>query len=93
MNDIVDELRFGNQHKEHSYLLRCYKRKIGTWLAAIYNGGMGGVKQMDIQKESNYYDLLLTEETSRYVFEFGAKRNYEKPTEKIWVLFSRSRIV
>lgn len=47
------------------------KAKFGSWTlaAASYNGGMTGVnKQIDIQKVSNYYDLLLTEETSRYVF-------------------------
>lgn len=53
-----------------SYFLSA-KRKFGSWTlaAASYNGGMTGVnKQMDIQKVTNYYDLLLTEETSRYVF-------------------------
>ena len=72
VNDIVDE-RYNLEKSTEgacSYLLRA-KEKFGTWTlaAASYNGGMGGVnKQMDIQKESNYYDLLLTEETSRYVF-------------------------
>ncbi|HEX9150536.1 MAG TPA: lytic transglycosylase domain-containing protein, partial [Flavobacterium sp.] len=53
-----------------SYFLSA-KGKFGSWTlaAASYNGGMSGVnKQIDIQKVSNYYDLLLTEETSRYVF-------------------------
>lgn len=53
-----------------SYFLSA-KGKFGSWTlaAASYNGGMTGVnKQIDIQKVTNYYDLLLTEETSRYVF-------------------------
>ena len=53
-----------------SYLLNA-KAKLGSWTlaAASYNGGMAGVnKQIVIQKVSNYYDLLLTEETYRYVF-------------------------
>lgn len=72
VNDIVDE-RYSLEKSTAaacSYLLSA-KAKFGSWTlaAASYNGGMGGVnKQMDIQNETNYYDLLLTEETSRYVF-------------------------
>ena len=37
--------------------------------AASYNNGFSGLsEQVDIQKESNYYDLLLNEETARYIF-------------------------
>lgn len=40
-----------------------------TLVAASYNRGMGGVQAaMDKQKVNNYYDLLLTEETARYVY-------------------------
>ncbi len=47
------------------------KQRFGSWTlaAASYNGGLTGVtKQIEIQKVTNYYDLLLTDETSRYVF-------------------------
>lgn len=47
------------------------KNKMGSWTlaAASYNGGLAGVnRQITSQGESNYYDLLLTEETHRYVF-------------------------
>lgn len=47
------------------------KAKLGSWTlaAASFNGGIAGIqKQIDFQKVNNYYDLLLTEETSRYVF-------------------------
>lgn len=47
------------------------KAKFGSWTlaAASYNGGMAGIqKQIELQKVTNYYDLLLVEETSRYVF-------------------------
>ena len=57
------------------------KAKFGSWTlaAASYNGGMTGVnKQIDIQKVSNYYDLLLTEETSRYVFRILALKEIMK---------------
>jgi hypothetical protein len=45
--------------------------KYGNWTlaAASYNGGRNGIDdQIEIQKVKNYYDLLLSEETARYVF-------------------------
>ena len=52
------------------YFNEAYKQfKNWTLVVASYNRGMGGVQtQMETQKVNNYYDLLLTEETSRYVF-------------------------
>ncbi len=58
------------------YLKAAYK-KHGSWAlaAASYNLGMGGVnKQITRQKKEDYYDLLLTEETSRYVFRILAMK-------------------
>lgn len=52
------------------YLLYA-KEKFGNWTlaAASYNGGIAGVqRQLDRQGVSSYYDVLLTEETARYVF-------------------------
>lgn len=61
------------------------KKKLGSWTlaAASYNRGMTGVNnQLEIQKVSNYYDLLLTEETSRYVFRILAlKEIMENPVK------------
>ena len=51
--------------------LRKYKDKFGNWTlaAAAYNAGAGGVnKQLTLQKADNYYDLLLGQETGRYIF-------------------------
>jgi hypothetical protein len=45
--------------------------KYGTWTlaAASYNGGRNAIDdQIEIQKENNYYNLLLSEETARYIF-------------------------
>lgn len=40
-----------------------------TLVAASYNRGMGGIQtQIDKQKVDNYYDLSLTQETSRYIY-------------------------
>ncbi|MBS0010569.1 MAG: lytic transglycosylase domain-containing protein [Bacteroidales bacterium] len=52
------------------YFLKSY-RKYGSWtmVAASYNRGSRGVDQLiDIQGQNDYYDLLLPEETSRYLF-------------------------
>lgn len=56
------------------YLLDAYK-KYGSWtlVAASYNGGMAGIqRQLTRQKTEDYYDLLLVEETQRYVFRIAA---------------------
>lgn len=52
------------------YFLRSYA-KYSNWTlaAASYNGGRNGIDdQIEIQHEKNYYDLLLSEETARYIF-------------------------
>ena len=52
------------------YLKKGYE-KFGNWTnaAASYNRGMGGLQRaLDNQEVDSYYDLLLNEETSRYVF-------------------------
>lgn len=51
--------------------------------AASYNGGMNGItKKIEEQKVSNYYDLGLTEETSRYVFRILALKEIMKQPAK-----------
>ncbi|MCK5824511.1 MAG: lytic transglycosylase domain-containing protein [Ichthyobacteriaceae bacterium] len=59
------------------YLLSA-KKKFGSWTlaAASYNMGKSGVqRQLDRQKVSNYYDLLLNTETGRYVYRIIAVKN------------------
>jgi hypothetical protein len=61
------------------------KQKFGSWTlaAASYNGGITGVnKQIEIQKVTNYYDLLLNDETSRYVFRILSLKEIMKNPEK-----------
>lgn len=53
-----------------SYLKAAYK-KFGSWTAAAasYNCGQGGYdSQARFQRSRNYYDLMLPEETNRYIF-------------------------
>jgi hypothetical protein len=76
INDNVDE----RYHLEKATQVACdylnkWKERFGTWTltAAAYNAGPGGIqKYMGIQKADNYYDLLLGEETGRYVFRIMA---------------------
>lgn len=85
VNESVDE----RYHLEKSTEAACQyllgaKARFGSWTmaAASYNGGMSGVnKQIEFQKETNYYDLLLTEETSRYVFRILALKEILKNPE------------
>jgi len=61
------------------------KEKFGSWTlaAASYNGGMNGIsKKMEEQQVDNYYDLLLTEETSRYVFRILALKEIMSKSQK-----------
>ena len=56
------------------YLLKS-KEELGSWTlaAAAYNAGNAGIsKRLRGQSVSNYYDLLLGEETGRYVFRIVA---------------------
>lgn len=82
VNDNIDQ-RYDLEKSTQaacSYFLSA-KEKFGSWTlaAASYNGGMTGVsKQIAIQKVSSYYDLLLTEETSRYVFRIIALKEIMK---------------
>ena len=86
INDVVDERYHLEKSTEAAckYLLDA-KNKFGSWTlaAASYNGGVGGVnKQITFQGVTDYYDLLLTEETSRYVFRILAlKEIMQNPTK------------
>jgi membrane-bound lytic murein transglycosylase D len=82
VNDEVDE----RYHLEKSTRAACNylldaKSRLGSWTmaAASYNGGLAGVnKQVAIQGVDNYYDLLLTDETHRYVFRILALKEILK---------------
>lgn len=86
VNDFVDERYHLEKSTEAAckYLLTA-KNKFGSWTmaAASYNGGMNGVnKKIEEQQVTNYYDLALTEETSRYVFRILALKEIMKNPAK-----------
>jgi hypothetical protein len=56
------------------YLLKA-KQRFGSWTlaAASYNAGMNGISsELERQSVDNYYDMLLGQETGRYVFRIVA---------------------
>lgn len=76
INSEVDE-RYHIEKATHvacEYIKDAYK-KFGNWtmVAAAYNRGMNGIdRQIDRQEEQDYYDLLITTETARYVYRIVA---------------------
>lgn len=76
VNDNVDE----RYHLEKATEVACdyildAKRQLGSWTlaAASYNAGVYGIKKrLKEQKVADYYDLLLGEETGRYIFRITA---------------------
>ncbi|MGR7811912.1 lytic transglycosylase domain-containing protein [Lacinutrix undariae] len=76
VNDNVDE-RYNLEKSTEvacQYLLRA-KKELGTWTlaAAAYNAGNAGVsRRLKEQGVTGYYDLLLGEETGRYMFRIVA---------------------
>ena len=72
VNNEVDE----RYHLEKATRAACkyfnkHHTSYGNWtiVAAAYNAGKNGInKQIKRQKENNYYNLLLGEETGRYLF-------------------------
>lgn len=82
VSETVDERYHLEKSTEAAcrYLLDA-KRRFGNWTlaAASYNGGVTGVnRQIEFQKVTNYYDLLLTDETARYVFRILALKEIMK---------------
>jgi hypothetical protein len=76
VNSLVDE-RYHIEKATRAacdYLLDSYE-KFGSWtlVAASYNRGRSGIqKQLTRQKATDYYDLLITTETARYVYRIAA---------------------
>jgi hypothetical protein len=67
-----------------NYLNDSYRRyRNWTMVAASYNAGMNGMdRQIEIQDSRNYYDLLLNEETGRYIFRILALKLVMSNPEK-----------
>ena len=65
--------------------LKKSKDRFGSWTmaAASYNAGVAGMnRQIGRQNQTDYYDLLLNDETSRYVFRILALKEIMTNPEK-----------
>ena len=86
IDDEVDE----RYHIEKATAVACEyikdaHEKFGNWtmVAAAYNRGMNGVqREIDRQQEEDYYDLLITTETARYVYRIVALKLILENPEK-----------
>ncbi|MCM4160381.1 lytic transglycosylase domain-containing protein [Antarcticibacterium flavum] len=86
INSNVDE----RYHIEKSTRVACEyflksREQFGSWTmaAAAYNAGNAGIsRQLTRQDVSDYYDLLLGEETGRYVFRILAVKEIMKDPKK-----------
>ena len=76
INDNVDErYHLAKATEVACKYLKDAKERFGSWTlaAAAYNAGNAGIsKQLEKQDVKDYYDLLLGEETGRYVFRIVA---------------------
>lgn len=93
VNENVDE-RYNLEKSTEvacKYLLKS-KNSLGSWTlaAAAYNAGNSGIsKRLEEQQVSNYYDLLLGEETGRYLFRIIALKEILKNPEKYGYNFTK----
>jgi membrane-bound lytic murein transglycosylase D len=72
INEVVDE-RYDVEKSTQfacNYFRKSYE-KYGNWTlaAASYNGGRAAIdEQIEVQQQADYYNLLLAEETARFIF-------------------------
>ncbi len=96
VNDEVDE----RYNVEKSTVVACKyfqdafdKFKSWTLAAAAYNMGMTGIqRQIDRQRLHNYYNLLLGDETSRYVARILAMKEVLTNQEKYGFFISKEQL-
>ena len=94
VNSNVDE----RYHVEKSTRVACQylkkaKNKFGNWTlaAAAFNRGVYGIeKELVRQKVKSYYDLLLNDETRRYVFRILAVKIIMSNPKKYGYIFEQS---
>ncbi len=72
--------------------LKAAKERFGNWTltAAAYNAGNRGISsKMETQKVDSYYDLLLGDETERYILRIVAVKEILSNPEKYGYIFEK----
>ncbi len=96
INTNVDE-RYDfekSTHVAYQYILKA-KEKFGNWTlaAAAYNAGVNGIsKRLEDQNVTGYYDLLLGEETGRYLFRIVALKEIFSAPKKYGFNFDKTHL-
>jgi len=96
INTNVDE-RYDFEKSTHvacQYILKA-KEKFGNWTlaAAAYNAGVNGIsKRLEDQNVTGYYDLLLGEETGRYLFRIVALKEIFLAPKKYGFNFDKTHL-
>lgn len=94
VNNYVDE-RYHIQKSTDAackYLKKAYEQ-LGSWTAAAasYNCGMGAYSgQAGFQGTRNYYDLLLPEETNRYIFRILTFKYFLEQADALGFIISQT---
>ena len=93
INEDIDERYHLEKATEAAcrYLLKA-KQKYGSWTLAVasYNAGMNKISsELEKQKATNYYDLLLNDETSRYVPRIIALKHILEHPKDFGFVFSK----
>jgi len=96
INDNVDERYHLQKSTEVAckYLLDA-KEKFGSWTlaAAAYNAGVNGIsRRLEEQDVNNYYDLLLGEETGRYIYRIVALKEILSHPDKYGFNFKNNHL-
>ncbi len=84
-NEVDERYNVEKSTKAAAQYLKQMKKRFGTWTdaAAAYNvGPTSYAKTLQNQGESNYYDLHLNDETSRYIFRLIAIKEIMSEPEK-----------
>lgn len=86
VNENIDERYHIEKATEAAckYFKEAYS-KFGNWtlVAASYNMGINGMsKQIESQKVNSYYDLLLNQETARYIYRILAIKEIMQSPQK-----------
>jgi hypothetical protein len=94
VNSQVDERYHVEKSTEAAckYLKAAFQ-KFGSWTAAAasYNCGQGGFNgHSEFQQTKNYYDLMLPEETNRYVFRILTFKYFMTKSEELGFMVSKT---
>ncbi|EOZ96655.1 Membrane-bound lytic murein transglycosylase D precursor [Indibacter alkaliphilus LW1] len=84
-NDVDERYHLEKSTEATCKYLKSAFAKFGNWtaVAASYNMGINGFgRRLQEQRQASYYDLLLNDETSRYLFRILAfKEIFENPVK------------